>query len=204
MEGRTQDIGIGVPSALVTNALETAITRRDQRLKHRLGPIAQRHVSVANDGSCRTQLTIDAAGTLGGDAIDKLNLTDGLHLRRRIGAIEGPALHKDRPDHPVTALSVAAQLVEGVIGRARDGGDKGMMRLWKVAEQWGQVPEVMVGINDRQVGFKNVFDHGVPQYGFGFDCRQLMGRDGIGKAKLPPQNDNATPSITGGDGIGVH
>jgi hypothetical protein len=31
-----------------------------------------------------------------------------------------------------------------------------------------------------------------------------MGRDGVGKAKLPPQNDNATPSITGGDGIGVH
>ena len=126
MEGRTQHLGIGIPGALVTNALEPSRCGSLERFQHFGSPIAQLKIGVADDRCAGAQVAIKAAGSLCRDAIDEFDLADGL-FRIAIGSIvERTALHEDRADHVVAAGHVRMKLVEGVIGVVGKGRDERM------------------------------------------------------------------------------
>ena len=115
MERRAKDFRIGIPCALMANPLE-ARAGGHQRVEHFTRLCAQAQVGMADDRIAQADIAIEAAGALGGDAVDVLDLTDDLEGIVCSGAVKGAAFHEDRADHVVPAGGIGMEFVEGVIG----------------------------------------------------------------------------------------
>ena len=120
----------------MADAAEAVAAGADVGLQHRLDPAAQRQVGMADDAGAMPGLAVDAAGAHGGDAVDELGLADRLQLLRPCGAVHRAGLHIDRRDDVVAAVGVGQQLVEQVAPA-------------------GPVPQMVVRIDDRQVGLED-------------------------------------------------
>ena len=106
------------------------------RRKHRLDAVAQRQIRVADDAGADLGLAVDAAGAHGGDAVDELGLADRAQLFGAVGAIHRAGLHEDGRDDVVAAVGVGQQLVEQIAPA-------------------GSIPEMVMRIDDRQVGLED-------------------------------------------------
>src|SRR5262249_43509427 len=91
---------------------------------------------MADDPGAMTGLAVDAAHAHRGDAIDELGFTDRPHLHRTCGARHRPRLHEHGGDDVVAARGVRQQLVEQIAPA-------------------GSVPEMMVWIDDWQIGLED-------------------------------------------------
>ena len=159
MEGRSEYLGIGVPGCGMPNTAKAAVTRCHKRLDHRLDRIACGQVGVTDDRSTRPVVAIEPARSLRRDAIDEFDLTHRLHRLIARGVIERAAFHEDRAHDVVTAMRIRKELIEGVIGCANDRLEEIVSGFWKGRKQWAQIPQVVVRIDDRQVGLDDRFGH---------------------------------------------
>ena len=129
VEGRAEDFGIGIPGALVADALEPAIAGCDQSLQDRCGPVAQHHVGMADNACTGAVISVETARRLRRDAVHILDLAHDLHVLVPVEVVEGAAFHEDRGDDVVAGVGVGLQRVEIVIRFLRDGSDEGVLRV---------------------------------------------------------------------------
>ena len=122
----------------MADAAEAVAAGADMGRKHRLDAAAKRQIGVADNTGADLGLAVDAAGAHGGDAVDELGLADRAHLFGAGGANHRAGLHKHRRDDVVTAVGIGQQLVEQIAPA-------------------GAVPEMMVRIDDRQLGLEDRF-----------------------------------------------
>ena len=132
---RVADAGIGVPTGLVPDALEAAIAGCDLGIEHGARFAAQAQVDMADDAGAGSQVTIDAAGAHGGNAVGELGLANAAELGRTVFAVHRVTVDENRRDDVVPGPGVGQQVVEHVV----------------IA---GTLPQMMVRIDDRQFGFE--------------------------------------------------
>ena len=158
VERRTEHVCIGIPGCGMANALEPRAGGH-QRLEHRPRRITAAEVSVPDDRFAEPRRAIEPAGTLRGDAVDEFDFAHALQLIRCAPVVKRTAFHEDRANHVVAAADLGLNFVEGVIGRERDAGDERVAWLGEGRHQRAQVPQVVMRVDDRQVGFEDRFGH---------------------------------------------
>ena len=104
--------------------------------QHRLHAIAEREVGEADDAGRDARSAVAAAVAHRGDAGHELRLAHRPHLRRAAGAVHRVALEEHGGDDVVAGAEVGEQLVEQVA-------------------MVGPLPQVMVGVDDRQLGLED-------------------------------------------------
>ncbi len=152
-----QRAGVSVRGGDVADAAEPIAAGADMRLKHRLHPGAQQQVRVTDNAGADARRAVDAAGAHGSDAVDELGLPDRLHVVRAGGAMKRARLHEHRGSDLVPAVQVGEQLRQQ-IAPVRP------------------VPQMMVRIDDRQVGLQ---DRLVPAREPILSHPQVMGLGGV-------------------------
>ena len=143
------DDRIGVPATRVAHAAEPPAAGADMRLQHRLDPVALGQVGVTDDAGGHARLAVAAAVAHRGDAGDELGLAHRPHLARAAGAIHRVALQEHAADNVVAGGAIVEELVQQV---ARGG------HLPRIAgaRHARAVPQVMVRIDDRQLGVEDL------------------------------------------------
>ena len=136
LEPRVGHVVGGVPAGVMADAAE-ARAHRHVRVEHLADGRAELQVGVADDARAGAHLAVVAARALRRDAGDELRLTDRPQRLRPVAAIHRAALNEDGLAH-IEVGRVFKQLVEKV-ARARE------------------VPQVVVRIDDRQVGLNRRF-----------------------------------------------
>ena len=106
------------------------------RLEHGVDAGAQTQFGETDDAGADARRAIAAARAHGGDAVDEFGLAHRREVWIAVGAIHGAALDEYRAADGVTRTDVG-QIVFEQIARAA-------------------IPEMMVRIDDRQVGFEDV------------------------------------------------
>ncbi len=159
MERGTEHVGIGIPGTLMPNAFEAIGGSSLQRFQYRCGIIAQLQIGMTDDRGTRPNIAIKAACSLGGDAIHKLDFANDLHRVAGPSAIKCAAFHEHRSDNVVATGNMRMELVECVMGIRQQGLEEVVPRLREHPHQRTQIPQMMVRIDDRQVGFDNLFGH---------------------------------------------
>ena len=164
VEGRAEHVGVRIPGGGMADALEAAIPGGDQRLDHRSDRIAQCEVRMSHDPCAGAILAVESARTLRRHPIRVFDFADRLHRSVAIGGVIGPAFHEDgRKDAMRGRIRRSADIrpesIEIVIGRARNRLEKRMPRTWEGGEQGPQIPQMVMGIDDRQIGFDYLFGH---------------------------------------------
>ena len=159
MEGRAEHVGIGVPRALVANAAEPARRGFGQRIEHRACGVAIGQVRMADDRRAGPRRAIKPARPPRRDAVDILDLADRLQRLAVSRVVERPALHEHGGDDVVAAGEIGLQLVERIERAFRQRVEERMPRFGKGAHQRAQIPQMMVRIDDRQLGFEDRFGH---------------------------------------------
>ena len=127
-----------VPRRAVAHAAEAAAGHGDLGLQHRAYAAAQHQVGPADDRLAGACLAVLAGGAHGGDAVHELDLAHGLHLVRPGGAEHRLAFEEHRRDDVVAAADILQQLGQEVAAAIAVRG----------------VPQVVVRIDDRQVGLQ--------------------------------------------------
>src|SRR5271169_1735926 len=127
-----------IPAGRVAHAAKPPAARSDMRLEHRLDLITQGQIGVTDDAGGHPDGSIAATRTHRGDAGDKLRLADWAHLGRTGRAVHRTAFEKYRGDDVVPGGEIGARLVEEIA----------MVRT---------IPEVMMGVDDRQRGIEDRF-----------------------------------------------
>src|ERR1700712_3235488 len=128
----------GIVCPAVANAFEAPAAGLDMRFQHRVDPLAQQAVGMADNPGASAQCTIPAAFAFAGRGGDKFGFADRLHLLRAIVSVLGPALDKHRLQHVVTTTQVRDQILQQVpVGPS--------------------LPEMVVGIDDRLCGVQDFF-----------------------------------------------
>ena len=162
------DFGMAVPGDRVPDAVKPVWAGGLQRLQHRLHPVSQLQIGVADDRRCGAAGAIEAAGAGRGQPLDELDLANGAQLRRPVGPVHRPCLDKHRRAHGMAAADVGHQLVQQI---ALVGNPVG-----------SQVPEMMMGITDRDLRLQHRF-LGQPSQSFppyGMMAPPLCGSPGMG------------------------
>ena len=134
--GGIADGVISIPGSDVTDAAEAVSAGTDMGRKHRLDTASERQIRVADNAGAHLGLAVDAAGAHGGDAVDELGLAYGAQLFGAGCSNHGPGLHEHRRDDVVTGAGICQQLIEQIAPA-------------------GPVPQVVVRINDRQLGLED-------------------------------------------------
>ena len=159
VEGRAQHVRIGIPGGCVANAAKPGRCGL-QRLEHGPRGITGGQVGMPHDRGTRAVIAVKPAGALRRHAVDECNLAHRFERGIAIGVIERAAFHIDRADHVVPGGYFGMQFVKGVIGRQLDRRDERVIGLGKMRQQRPQIPQMMMRIDDRQIGFENWFRHG--------------------------------------------
>ena len=142
----------------MADAAQTVAAGTDVRLQDRLDPAAQSQIGVADDPGADPRLAVDSARTHGGDAVSELGFADRPHLDRAAPTVHRPGLHEHRRDDVVTAAGVGQELIEEVTP-ARP------------------VPQMVVRINDRQVGVEDGLEAPIKPR---LADRKIVGSNGCG------------------------
>jgi hypothetical protein len=98
----------------VANPAEAAVSRRDLRLQHAGGPVAEAQVCVPDNAGAQPALAIVAARAHCRCAIDEFGFADRLHLGRAVGPVHRAAFDKDAAGDVVASAGISAQLVQQV------------------------------------------------------------------------------------------
>ncbi len=159
VERRAEHGGVGIPCALMADAAEPSVARRHQRIQHWRNSIAQRQVRMTDNRRTRPGRAIQPARALRRDPVDIFDLANRLHRRVARRTVERAALHKDGADDVVTRRHIGGELFEPVLRRTRDGLHERMPGFGKGGQHGPQVPQVMMRIEDRQIGFEDRFGH---------------------------------------------
>ena len=106
MKGRTQNLGVRVPSRLMPDAAKPPIPGFDQSVQHCARLFASLQVGVTDDTGAGSELPIQPAGALCGDTVHIFDFADDLELSGSARIVERPAFHEDRADDVVTGSGV--------------------------------------------------------------------------------------------------
>jgi hypothetical protein len=140
----SEDRPIGVPRRHLPDALEPAVPRPDMGLQHLLDGVTE------------------PARAHRRDAVDELGLADRRQLRRRIGPVHRVALREHGGSDVVTAVEIGEQVVEQVAGHpdvlALEPGQVVVGERTAEADRVAHSPEMVVGIDDRQVRLQRGLD----------------------------------------------
>jgi hypothetical protein len=118
-------------------------TVNEVRIQHRGYGIPKPEICRANNPGSDPHLPIAAGGTHGGNAVHELGLAHGTHSLRPVGFEHWRTLNKHSGHHIMAALHIRKDFVEEI---AR--GNASSLKI----------PQVMVGIANRQAGLQWVFD----------------------------------------------
>ncbi len=121
----------------MAHAAESPAAGPDLRLQHRLDPVAQREIGVADDAGGDPCGTVATAVAHRGDAGDELGFADRTQFLRAVGAVHRMALQEHGGDDVVARSQVREQFVQQVT------------MIWTV-------PKVMMRINNRQIRIEDL------------------------------------------------
>ena len=152
--GMGEHARIGVVCADVAHAAETPRAHDDVGLQDLAGPLTEPQVHPADDPRAGAEITTGAAGGQVREAIDCFRLAKRAQLDGAVGPVEGGAVYEDRRHDVVAAQGVGRQLVEQIpLGLSvRAPG-----------------PQMVVGVDDRQVGLEDGLGGGRLHLGLRFD-----------------------------------
>ena len=154
---RPQDRRVCVRGSRVAYAPEPRAGRH-VRLEYTPCPGTEGQVRMAHDRRAGPEIAVDPARRHGGDAIDELGLAHGPEGWLSAAPVHGATLHVDRRDDLVPAGHVRQQFVEEVAGREAGHGLEGVGWRRQVGATGARpVPEMVMGINDRQVRIQHGF-----------------------------------------------
>ena len=111
VRGGVFQLRVRVPSNRVADTAESVGAGRLQCLQHRLDPVPQVQVGVADNGCRSPARAIKAAGAGGGQTLNELDLANGAHFLGSIGSVHCPCLDEHGGSHVVPAVDVVGQLV---------------------------------------------------------------------------------------------
>ena len=128
------DVLAGIPTCGMTNTPKAPIAGRNQRLQHRSGRCTAQQIGMTHDAGTRLHRAINAARRHRSHAVDKLGLTDRTHFGWSCSAIKGSAFDKHGRLNPVPRTGISQQFIKQIA-------------------MVGSVPEMVMRIDDRQIGF---------------------------------------------------
>ena len=105
--------------------------------KNAINLFAEKEVREADNAGASFGRTVDAARRHCGDAVDELGFAYGRQSKIAAGGIHGVALQIDGRENLVAVIGVGEKLIEQISRPA--------------------IPEVMMRIDDRQIGRENLF-----------------------------------------------
>ncbi len=141
------DGGAGVIAGRMAHAAKAAAAGPQLRQQHRLDPVAERQIGIADDAGGDPGLAVIARRAHRRDAGDEVGLADRAHLGRAIRPVHRAAFLEHGRDNVMAGVEVGEQFVEqiGVVAA---------------------LPQMMVRIDDRQVGIEDRLGRGRRQPGF--------------------------------------
>ncbi len=128
---------IGVPHRRKADAAKAPATSAQMRLEHGLDLAAQQQVGVADDAGGHPARPVRAAGAEGCRAVDELGLAHRAQRGRGVLVVHGVGLDRDGGANVVAGGQVAQHVLHEVA----------------VA---GVIPQVVVGVDDRQLGLEDL------------------------------------------------
>ena len=141
------DHRVGIVAGRVAHAAKPAAAGADMREQHRLGPVAEGQIDIADDPGRDAGLAVIARCAHRGDAGDELGLAERAQLRRAVLAVHRMAFEKHGRDDVVAGVRVGQQLVEQIAVAAAQ-------------------PQMMVRIDDRQLRLDDRLRRGGREPGF--------------------------------------
>ncbi len=131
----------------------------DVRAQHVLDAFMA-EVDMADDAGAGAHLAIDAARRHRGDAVDELGLADRPQRVGPVGAVHRAAFHVDGADHLVAAVEIGQQLVEQIARDVADDVHEAVLgRRQVLQDRRRPVPQMMMRVDDRQVGLEDGLGH---------------------------------------------
>ena len=146
----------------MADPLEPPVAGCNQRFDHRIDSFAHRKVGMSDDRGTRPVIAVEPARALCRHAVHEFDLAHGFHRVAAICVVKGTAFHEHGADDVMAAMRVRMQFVEGVVSCPGDGIDEIVSRFGEGRDQGPQIPQMVMRIDDRQIGFKNVFGHRQP------------------------------------------
>lgn len=132
----------GVPARRMAHSAKASAAGLDMSFEDRLDAIAQGQIGIADDPGGDAGLAVAAARAHGGEVVDELGLADRPHFLRPVGAVHRTAFEKHRRDDVVPGVDIGEELAEQIaVARA-------LCRT---------IPEMMVGIDDREIAIEDRF-----------------------------------------------
>ena len=137
---------VRMPGRAVAHALEAPAGHGDVRLERPARILAQAQVDVADDALAGAHRAVGARRAHRGDTVDELGLAERLHRLRTVLPVHHAAFDEHRRHEAVAVAAVGEQLGQHVaVG--------------------GAVPQVVVGIDDREIGLQHLLPHGADPLG---------------------------------------
>ena len=103
-----------VPAGGMTHAAEMAAARPQMRQQHRLHPVAEGQIGIADDTGRDAGRTVIPRGAHRGDAGDKLGLADGPEFGGAARAVHRAAFQEHGCDDVVAGVEVGEQFVDEI------------------------------------------------------------------------------------------
>ena len=135
------DVGARMPEGAAPDTAEAPAAGRDLCIEDVGGGIADARVDGADDAGGDAGLAVGAGRAHGGDAVDELGLADAAIVLGAVGPEHGAAFDEYGRDDVVAAVGVGQELVE---------------QIARLHAALAELPEVMMGVADRQVGLEHV------------------------------------------------
>ena len=135
-DGTVADHLARVPRRGVAHAAESPAAGAELRLQHGLDLVAECEIGEADDARGDARRPVETAVAHRRDAGDELGLAHRPHLEGAGRAVHRAAFHEHGGDHVVTRAEIGQELVQQV-------------------PMIPPIPQVMVGVDDRQLGVEN-------------------------------------------------
>ena len=130
---------------------------------------------MADDPGAQPGGAVQPAGRLRGDTVDVLDFADRFQRFAIPAIVERTAFHEDAGDDVVPGGDVGRELIERVVRDGNQRFEEAVPGFGKGRQHGPQVPQVMVRIDDRQIGFDDRLGHGV--------VSDMFDADGAGKRR---------------------
>jgi hypothetical protein len=127
---------VRVPGRDMANAAKAVAAGANMGRQYRFDPVAQAQIRVADNSGADFGLTVDPTCAHSRDAIDELGLAYGPHFHGPGLTVHGAGLHEHGCEDIVSTADIEEQIIE------------------QITPTWS-IPQVMVRIDDRQIGLEN-------------------------------------------------